>query len=380
MQVRLLELQNESDALQACAVAGRSVAGSNLRGWAALLPAEGPAAALREAGLAVLRGERHLLALGSLSSLWSAARSLAASLGEHRELAAVLRDRVAAVEEGPAPWALPRTALARGRTLVMGVVNVTPDSFSDGGRFLDAGPAIEHGLQLAAEGADILDVGGESTNPFGARPVEAAEERRRVEPVLRGLARQARTPLCIDTTKASVAQAALDLGAEIVNDVSGLARDPSMGNVVARARAAVCLMHMRGVPQDMQARATYVDLHGEVLAELEEALRRARAAGIPDERCAIDPGLGFAKTASHSLLLLRRLRELTQLRLPVVVGASRKSFIGRATGRDPKDRLFGSIAAAAVAAVNGAAVVRVHDVAATQEAVRVADAVRTSTA
>jgi dihydropteroate synthase len=390
VHVRLLELQGESDARQACAAAGRSVPDTNLRGWAALVPLQ-LAAALRESGVVVLQGGNGALALGSLAQLWNAARSVEGTLEKPpvRALAAELKFRAAAVESSFVPgasndlvqWKLPRTALPAGRTLIMGILNVTPDSFSDGGMLRDAEEAIERGVRLVESGADILDVGGESTNPFGAQPVEAAEERRRVEPVIRGLVRRARVPVSCDTTKAAVAEAAIDAGAEIVNDVSGLARDPAMGPLIARTSSALCLMHMRGTPADMQKRAVYADLHGEVLAELELALRRARDAGVPEGHCAIDPGLGFAKTAEQNLGLLRRLRELWQLGAALIVGASRKSFIGKATGRTvPSERTQGSVAAAVAAALNGAAVVRVHDVAATREALLLADAVRTSTA
>ncbi|TMA41767.1 MAG: dihydropteroate synthase [Deltaproteobacteria bacterium] len=284
--------------------------------------------------------------------------------------------RRAANVESPArgtAWKLPRSHLPEGRTLVMGIVNATPDSFSDGGAY----DPIAQGLKLAEDGADIIDVGGESTRP-NASPVDAVEERRRTEHVVRELFRRTGLPISIDTTKAAVAAPALDAGAEIVNDVSGLARDPELFR--AASGAAVCLMHMRGTPADMQSRATYSDLHGEVAQELTEALERARAAGIPDERIALDPGLGFAKTGVQNLTLLRRLRELTQLGRPLVVGASRKSFIGAATGRPAPERLFGSVAAAVIGASNGASVLRVHDVKATREALAVADAVGTSVA
>ncbi|HYS07186.1 MAG TPA: dihydropteroate synthase [Myxococcales bacterium] len=373
--MRLIELQNESDARQACAAAGRDVADANLRGWAALVPDAVLAEGLRHAGLVVLQGPRGSLALGSIAQIWLAARSLAEALDREpaRGAARELMRRAAAVES-PAPgsaWQLPRHRLPEGRTLVMGVVNATPDSFSDGGAY----DPIERGLRLAEEGADILDVGGESTRP-NAAPVEAAEERRRIEPVIRELSRRTALPISIDTTKAAVAAAALDAGAEIVNDVSGLSRDPEM--VRAARGAALCLMHMRGTPQQMQSRAVYSDLHGEVEQELIEALERARAGGVPEERIALDPGLGFAKTGAHNLTLLRRLRELSQLGRPLVVGASRKSFIGTATGRAAPDRVIGSVAAAVLLASNGAAVLRVHDVAATREALAVADSVRTS--
>jgi dihydropteroate synthase len=375
--VRLLELQTESDSLQACAAAGRGVPDANLRGWAALVPPDAlmVAEGLRQSGLTVLRGTKAALALGSLAQIWSAARSIEGALEREaaRASARLLMERAAQVET-PQPgsaWRLPRSKLPEGRTLVMGIVNATPDSFSDGGAY----DPLAHALKLAEEGADILDVGGESTRP-GAAQVSPAEERARTEPVIRELARRVPTPLSIDTTKSEVAKAALDAGAQIVNDVSGLARDPRLAQ--AARGAALCLMHMRGTPDDMMERAVYADLHGEVLSELEQALQRARDAGIPDDQVSLDPGLGFAKTGPQNFLLLRRLRELTQLGRPLLVGASRKSFIGRATGKRPPERLYGSVAAAALCAVQGAAILRVHDVAATRDALAVADAIRTS--
>jgi len=375
--MRLIELQNEADSVQACRAIGRTVPDANLRGWAALVPAGLPALTegLRQSGLPVLTGATGALVLGSIGQIWLAARSLADALDREplRDAARNLLRRAESVESPAAAstWQLPRTRLPQGRTLVMGVVNATPDSFSDGGAY----DPIERGLRLAEEGADILDVGGESTRP-NAAPVDAAEERRRTESVVRELARQTRLPISIDTTKASVAAAALDAGAEIVNDVSGLARDPELARAVSGA--ALVLMHMRGTPREMQSRAVYADLHGEVGQELMEALARAAAAGIARERIALDPGLGFAKTGAHNLTLLRRLRELTQLGRPLVLGASRKSFIGAATDKAAPDRLIGSVAAAVIGASNGVAVLRVHDVAATREALAVADAVRTS--
>jgi dihydropteroate synthase len=373
--VRLIELQKESDSLQACAAIGRAAPDANLRGWGALLASGALVEGLRQSGLLVLEGSRGALGLGSIGQIWLAARSLADAL-EREPLRVAARElmRRAAAVEAPAPgsaWKLPRSRLPEKRTLVMGIVNATPDSFSDGGAY----DPLARALQLAEEGADILDIGGESTRP-GAAPVEAADERRRTEPVIRELARRTRLPLSIDTRKAAVAAAALDAGAEIVNDVSGLAHDPGLGR--AAAGAALCLMHMRGTPADMQSRAVYSDVMGEVQQELIEALQRARAAGIAEERIAVDPGLGFAKTGEHNLTLLRRLRELAQLGRPLLAGASRKAFLGTATGKQAPDRLLGSVAAAVLAASNGAAIVRVHDVAATREALAVADAVRAS--
>jgi dihydropteroate synthase len=362
--MRLVEIQAEADSVQACDAAG-AVRDGTLRGWAVLIE---PAAAslaqrLQGSALTVLGGKAGFLAVGTLSQLGTAARGVGAL---------ELVQRLAHVESPPraSAWNLPRGILP-ARTAVMGIVNATPDSFSDGGRY----DPLAHGLRLAEEGADILDVGGESTRP-GAAPVDEREERARTVPVIRELARRTRLPISIDTTKASVAAAALDAGAEIVNDVSGLARDRELPR--AAAGASFCLMHMRGTPADMQTRAIYTDLHGEVLAELEEVLQRAREGGIPEERIALDPGIGFAKTGTQNLVLLRRLRELAQLGRPLLTGPSRKAFIGVATGKAAPDRLSGSVAAAVACALNGTALVRVHDVAATREALAVADAIRAS--
>jgi len=357
VRVRLLELQNESDLLHACSVAGVAPGDRNLRGWAAFVDAE-MAAEADAAGLTVLGGSSSLLVAGTLSQL----RKVAGT-----EVSAI---------ESPGRWRLPRSDLP-DRPLVMGIVNVTPDSFSDGGRFLDSGASIEHGLRLVDEGADLLDVGGESTRP-GAATVSVADERARIEPVVRELAARSGVPVSIDTTKTEVAAAALDAGAQIVNDVSGLSADPALATLVARRDAALILMHSRGASRDMQSRAVYSDLHGEVLAELESALQRARSARVPEERVALDPGFGFAKKPGHNLLLLRRQRELLQLGRPLVVGASRKSFLGQIDGRPPAERVIGSVACAAICVSNGALVVRAHDVRETREAVLVAHAIRQS--
>ena len=258
--------------------------------------------------------------------------------------------------------------------VVMGIVNVTPDSFSDGGRFLDPGAAAEHALRLAAEGADILDVGGESTRPpaYGlAEPVDAREEIRRVVPVIERLAAATPLPISVDTRKAEVARAALGAGASIVNDVSALAHDPQMAPAVAGSAAAVVLMHMRGDdPRTMQDDLAYADLLAEIGGDLSAAAGRAIASGIPAPRIAIDPGLGFGKSAGQNLRLVARLASLLPLGYPVVVGASRKGFVARysglATGAPAGARLAGSLACVEAAREQGAAVVRVHDVAATR--------------
>ncbi|HWO84404.1 MAG TPA: dihydropteroate synthase [Solirubrobacterales bacterium] len=255
----------------------------------------------------------------------------------------------------------------------MGVVNVTPDSFSDGGLYLDPEAAIAHGRELVAAGAEILDVGGESTRP-GAETVSEEEELRRVVPVIRGL-RDLDCELSVDTSKAAVAAAALDAGAAIVNDVTALRGDPEMAALCADRRATVVLMHMLGDPRTMQDDPRYEDVVAEVAAFLVERLEAAVAAGIAEERIWLDPGIGFGKTAEHNMELLRRLGELRALGRPLVIGTSRKSFIGRVDGSDAGERLGGTIASSVLAAVEGADVLRVHDVAEVRQALTVATAI-----
>lgn len=254
----------------------------------------------------------------------------------------------------------------------MGVVNVTPDSFSDGGRFLDPAVAIAHGRRLAAEGAVILDVGGESTRP-GAEPVDVADELTRVVPVVEGLA-DLDARVSVDTMKLDVARAALTAGARYVNDVSAFRHDPGMAALVAESGAECCLMHMLGEPRTMQQAPRYDDVVDDVRAFLEERLAFAVAEGIPEARVQLDPGIGFGKTIEHNLALLRRLPELAALGRPVVVGVSRKSFLGRITGRDTGDRVAATVAANVLAYERGARVFRVHDVAAVADGLAVAAA------
>jgi len=255
---------------------------------------------------------------------------------------------------------------------LMGVVNVTPDSFSDGGLFLDADAAIAHGKELAHQGADILDVGGESTRP-GAEEVGVEEERARVEPVVAGLAGSA--TVSIDTSKAEVARAALDAGATIVNDVTALRHDPEIGALCAERDAGLVLMHMQGEPRTMQANPTYDDVVEDVKAFLAERLEASVGAGVAEERIWLDPGIGFGKNLEHNLELLRRFGELRELGRPLVVGASRKSFLGKIDGSDVDDRLGGTIAASIFAAAEGADVLRIHDVAEVAQAMKMAGAV-----
>ncbi len=261
------------------------------------------------------------------------------------------------------------------RTRIMGIVNVTPDSFSDGGAHDTTAAAIEHGLSLVKAGADLLDVGGESTRP-GAVPVDEDEEARRVVPVIEGL-RGCGVPISVDTMKPGVARRAVAAGAALINDVSGL-RDDAMIDVLAETGASACVMHMQGEPRTMQQSPRYEDVTLEVLDVLEEALRRAERRGVPRSRLWVDPGIGFGKTADHNLFLLRRSSDLRLLGVPVLVGVSRKGFLGAiAGGKPPGERVVVSaVAAAIVAAQGGADVVRVHDVAETKDALAVADAIR----
>jgi dihydropteroate synthase len=262
------------------------------------------------------------------------------------------------------------------RTLIMGIVNVTPDSFADGGRRLDTARAIADGLQMISDGADILDVGGESTRP-GADPVTADEELRRVLPVVEALAADRRVPVSIDTYKAVVAREAIARGATIVNDVSGLQYDNGLAAVVAASGAAIVLMHNRGRSRDMYREAVYDDVVGEIVRELEAAIGRAVAAGIPRESVMVDPGLGFAKRAEHTWESLAGLDRLAALDCPILVGPSRKSFLTSATGdRRPSDRDWGTAAAVTAGVTGGAHIVRVHGVREMADVVRVADRLR----
>jgi dihydropteroate synthase len=257
--------------------------------------------------------------------------------------------------------------------MVMGIVNVTPDSFSDGGRFARSEAAVAHAGSLLEAGADILDVGGESTRP-GAEPVSADEELGRIMPVIEALAGSGAV-LSVDTMKAAVARRAVAAGAHIVNDVSALTADRDMAGVVRDTGAGVVLMHMQGAPRTMQAAPRYDDVVGEVSSFLQARLRDLEQAGIPRDAMAVDPGIGFGKTAEHNLALLAGLRTLARLGRPVVVGCSRKRFLGEVTGRAVGERLAGSLAAAAVAVFLGAHVVRVHDVAESRDAALVAASV-----
>jgi dihydropteroate synthase len=254
---------------------------------------------------------------------------------------------------------------------VMGIVNVTPDSFSDGGLWLDAEKAIEHALQLAREGASILDIGGESTRP-GAAPVSAEEELRRVLPVIAGIdAATLPVAISIDTSKAVVAEAALDAGATYVNDVTAFRSDPELAALVADRGVRCCLMHMLGEPRTMQDHPHYDDVVVDVCAFLEQRLDWAVAQGVPEQSIDLDPGIGFGKTVEHNLELLRRLDEVASIGRPVVLGTSRKSFLGKITGREVTDRVAGTVATCVLGLERGARIFRVHDVAPVVDALRV---------
>ncbi len=316
---------------------------------------------------------------------------LTGTLSQIRRLTRVLRDQpfgldrlgdriaafLSAIERREFTVKTRRGALSFGkRTLVMAVLNATPDSFSDGGCFLDPEAAVIRGLRLAEEGADVIDVGGESTRP-GARAVSPEEEIRRVIPVIERLAARLSVPISVDTAKAPVAEEALRAGASIVNVVGALALDPAVAGVAAREEAALVLSHMRGQPKTMQEEARYpLGVTGEVVEELARAMAEAESRGVDRERIIVDPGLGFSKSAGHSWEVLRRLEELRTLGRPILVGTSRKSFIGEATGLPVEERFPGDAAAMAIAVLNGAQMVRVHEVARAIPVLRMAEAIR----
>jgi dihydropteroate synthase len=257
---------------------------------------------------------------------------------------------------------------------LMGIVNVTPDSFSDGGEFLDPERAIAHGRKLAEEGADVLDVGGESTRP-GAEAVPAEEELRRVRPVVEALAADGGPEVSIDTSKSAVAAVALDAGATIVNDVTAFRADPDLAALCAERDSELILMHMLGDPRTMQENPTYDDVVEEVKAFLADRIEFAVSAGVDEERIWVDPGIGFGKTVEHNLELHRRLRELAELGRPIAFGSSRKSFIGKLTGAPVDERVGGTIASCVIAYANGADILRVHDIRPVREALTVAEAI-----
>lgn len=257
------------------------------------------------------------------------------------------------------------------RTLIMGVLNATPDSFSDGGLFIDADEAVEHARQMIGDGADIIDIGGESTRP-GSEPISDEEELARVEPIIKKLA-EADVPLSIDTYKPFVARKCIEIGAHIINDITGL-KNQAMIGLASELKVPVVVMHMKGEPKNMQQNPYYGDVVKEIKDFLRDKILKAKNAGIKD--IIVDPGIGFGKTTEHNLQILRRLNEFSELGCPIMVGPSRKSFIGNITGLKVDERLEGTLASAAIAAMNGANIVRAHDVKACKRAVQIADAIK----
>ncbi len=324
------------------------------------------------AGADVLTGDGWALVSAAASRLAVLARPDRAP-ADLAELVPEMARVLVAYADPPRRWAIAGGELALDQPVLVGILNVTPDSFSDGGRFTTVEAALDQAARLKADGCQVLDVGGESTRP-GARPVPAADEIARVVPVIEALVRRGLGPLSVDTRKAAVAAAALAAGAAAVNDVSGLAFDPALGGVVAGADAGIALMHMRGTPETMDGLTQYGDLAVDVADELRVAVARAEAAGIAPERIVLDPGLGFAKTPEQSFRLLDDLDPIRGLGYPVLVGPSRKRFLGAAPDRPPEDRDRATAVACALAWQRGARLFRVHDARLAREALAVARA------
>jgi dihydropteroate synthase len=331
------------------------------------------------AGPKLAAGEQpQLLGLAGRAELaWAVAEVVARDAGGTRRRLASAAELSGETDPGLAILLArivsPRAALAGlhfDRPRIMGILNVTPDSFADAGQHFEAGAAIAHGLRLEAEGADILDIGGESTRP-GALAIDVEEECRRVLPVIRGLARQSRLPLSIDTRNSQTMRRAAQLGVRLINDVSALRHDPSSLEAAAQTGLPVVLMHAQGDPRTMQDAPHYEDVVLDIYDFFAERIAAAEAAGIPRSRLLLDPGIGFGKTLAHNLTLLRELSLFHGLGCPLLLGASRKSFIGRLTGAAAAERLPGSLAAALIGAAQGVQILRVHDVAATRQAVAV---------
>ncbi|HYU29225.1 MAG TPA: dihydropteroate synthase [Gemmatimonadales bacterium] len=325
-----------------------------------------------KSGADVLTGEGWALVAGAASRIAPLARYDRAPQ-ELARLAPALGQLLAARAEPSRQWSIRGGDLSLEKPVIIGILNVTPDSFSDGGHLPSADAAIEHGRRLMADGCQLLDVGGESTRP-GAAPVPAKEELARVVPVIAGLVKRGVGPISVDTRKAEVARAALDAGAAVINDVSGLRFDAELANVAAAAQAGVILMHMRGTPATMDDLARYAHVATEVAAELAAGAAKAEGEGIARERIVVDPGFGFAKTATHNFRLLDELATIVALGYPVAVGLSRKRFLGAATGRPVEDRDRATAVACALAWERGARLFRVHDVALTREALALASA------
>jgi dihydropteroate synthase len=317
-------------------------------------------------GIDVLTGEGWALVCAAASRLAPLGRTDRAPPGLEA-LVPAFAEFLRRHADPPGAWVAGSTKISLAEPVLIGILNLTPDSFSDGGHFTDRASALAQAERLVADGARLLDVGGESTRP-GARPVEADEEIARVVPLVAELVRRGLGPVSVDTRKAIVAEAALEAGAVVINDVSGLRFDPALAGVVARGGAGLVLMHMRGLPETMDTLARYGHVASEVAGELRDAVDRAHSAGVPPERIVLDPGFGFAKTAEQSLRLLDELATIVALGYPVLVGPSRKRFLGAATGRPVADRDRATAVACALAWERGARLFRVHDVALAREA------------
>lgn len=316
--------------------------------------------------------------IGTTKQLTRLCRKLAVQPFGLAALAGELENLLSRVVREPSTWKTSRRLLSLQRPLIMGILNLTPDSFSDGGHNLDPSRSFDRALQMEAEGADIIDIGGESTRP-GAAPVSAAEELARIIPVLERLSTVLKCAISVDTWKSAVAEQALTAGAEIINDISGFNFDPEMAGVAAESGAGVVLMHTRGKPDTMQQDTVYDDLMLEITSSLRDSVERARKAGVPEGCIVLDPGIGFGKDAAGNLELLRRLSELSGFGLPILTGTSRKGFIGKTLNRPhTDDRLYGTAAAVALSIANGASILRVHDVRAMRDVADMAHAIVSS--
>ncbi|MEE9116486.1 MAG: dihydropteroate synthase [Thermoplasmata archaeon] len=316
-------------------------------------------------------GESDLILLGTIRQYEKLVSKLKIQPFACKDIAAEVEEVLENYDKRGFVLKFPKKEIALDRTLVMGILNVTPDSFSDGGKFFDADAAIDHGVEMAEQGADIIDIGGESTRPF-SDPVSPEEELKRVRPVVEGLLQKVDVPISIDTRRPIVAKEIIELGAQTVNDVSGL-RDPEMVSTVADLNVPVVVMHMLGTPKTMQEKPEYKDVMGEIIGFLRNQVDNAVKGGIQRENIIVDPGIGFGKTVEHNLEIIRRVGEMRSLGLPILVGVSRKSFIGKILDSEVADRLEGSLAALVSSVLNGANIVRVHDVGESVKAVKIAD-------
>ena len=306
--------------------------------------------------------EKLILKLGQYPDLQSLGQSLKETIRNISKIQFAIRCRK-------------KTLTLGKRTLLMGVLNVTPDSFSDGGLFFDKEKAIAHGIRMVEEGADIIDIGGESTRP-GSKPIDLEEELRRIIPVIESLSKKVEVPISIDTYKSAVAQRAIEAGAEIINDISGLRFDPNLAQVAARENTPLVLMHIRGTPETMQKDIYYESLFSEILHYLKGSIQMAESAGVDPQQIIVDPGIGFGKTAEDNLLLIKNLFEFRTLGKPILLGTSRKSFIGKILNEAAGGRMEGTLSSTAIGVLNGAHLIRSHDVLQAKKAITVADAIR----